>query len=91
MAAAKKKVIPPPVDEVGKKICWRPHPSSDLFYGEVVNVGFTYHPHPKYPNTCLRELRKQLTVMIPDGRIFKMSGEHEDLKARGVVAAGEEE
>ena len=91
MAKAKKKVIPPPVDEVGKKICWRPHPSSDLFYGEVVNVGFTYHPHPKYPNTSLRELRKQLTVIIPDGRIFKMSGEHEDLKARGVVAAGEEE
>ena len=90
MAKAKKKVIPPPLDEVGKKICWRPHPSSDLFYGEVVKVGFSYHPHPKYPNTSLRELRTVLTVMIPDGRMFKMSGEHEDLKANGVIAAGDE-
>lgn len=89
MARAKKKVIAPPIDEVGKQICWRPHPSSDLLYGEVVNVGFTYHAHPKYPNTSLRELRKVLTVMIPDGRVFKMSGEHEDLKKRKVVEAPE--
>ena len=91
MAAAKKKAIAPPIDEVGKKICWRPHPSSDLFYGEVVNVGFTYHKHPKYPNTSLRELKKVLTVMIPDGRMFKISGEHEDLKANGVIEAGDED
>lgn len=55
-----------------------------------MRVGFTYHPHPKYPGVHgLRELRKQLTVMIPDGRMFKMSGEHEDLKKMGAVAADE--
>ena len=80
--AKAKKVILPPVDVVGRKVSWTPSNVSDKLYGEVVAVKLKSVPHPKY----YRVLKTVLHVMIPDGRIFKMSGEMEDLKKVGMVA-----
>ena len=86
MARAAKKQIPAPVDVVGRRVSWWASSGSDKFYGEVARVYFEYAEHPKYPGTSLRVLKKRLSIIIPDGRIFNMSGEHEDLKAMGMVA-----
>jgi hypothetical protein len=93
LSMRKKKVIPPPVDVVGRKVSWKPSPNSDRMYGEVVHVGFKwpYPPDPKYPGGRVRLLKKVLSVAIPDGRIFKMSGEHEDLKKIGMIAESSSE
>ena len=89
----KKKVIPPPVDVVGRKVSWKPSPNSDRMYGEIVHVGFQwpYPKDPKYPSGNVRMLKKQLTVAIADGRLFKMSGEIEDLKRIGMIAESSSE
>jgi hypothetical protein len=89
--AKAKKVILPPVDVVGRKVSWTPSKLSDKLYGEVVAVKLKPHPHPKYPNSSNRILKTVLHVMIPDGRIFKMSGEMEDLKKIGMVAESNNE
>lgn len=81
-----RKQIPAPVDVVGRKVSWSPSEKSDRLYGEVVAVKYKPHPHPKYPNTANRILKTVLHVMIPDGRVFKMSGEIEDLKKIGMIA-----
>ena len=80
-----KKVIATPVDVVGRNVSWKTDGRHTL-YGEVVKVGFKMQPHPKYPNTSLREMKKVLTIVMADGRIFKVSGEHEDLKRMGMVS-----
>ena len=80
-----KKIIPTPVDVVGRNVSWKTDGGHTL-YGEVVKVGFKIGPHPKYPNTQLRQLNKQLTIVMADGRVFKVSGEHDDLKRMGMVA-----
>lgn len=82
MSTKQKKVIPPPVDVPGRKVSWKPTPNSDRLYGEVIAVKLKMEPHPKY----YRYLKTILHVMIPDGRIFKMSGEIEDLKKIGMIA-----
>lgn len=89
----KKKVIPAPVDVIGRKVSWSPSKNSDRMYGEVVHVGFKfpYPKDPKYPSGNVRQLKKVLSVMIPDGRIFKMSGEHKDLKRMGMIAESSSE
>ena len=89
----KKKEIPAPVDVPGRKVSWKPSPYSDRMYGEVVHVGFRwpYPKDPKYPSGNVRMLKKVISVAIPDGRIFKMSGEHEDLKKIGMIAESSSE
>ena len=80
-----KKIIPTPVDVVGRNVSWR-NEGGHTLYGEVIKVGFKYHPHPKYPNTSLRITTKVLTLLMADGRVFKVSGEMKDLKRMGMVA-----
>lgn len=86
-----KKSIPTPVDVPGRKVSWKPNMHSDRLYGEVVKVKLEPHPHPKYPNTANRILKTVIFVEIPDGRVFRMSGEIEDLKKIGMVAETTEE
>lgn len=82
MAKAKKKVILPPVDVPGRKVSWKPNSWSDKLYGEVIAVKLRSEPHPKY----YRVLKTVIHVLIPDGRIFKLDAEPEDLKKIGMVA-----
>jgi len=88
--AKAKKVIPSPVDVKGRNVSWKTE-SGHTLYGEVVHVGFKYAAHPKYPNTSLRVMNKVLTLAMADGRMFKVSGEHEDLKKMGMVAETNDE
>lgn len=87
MSKAKKKVIPAPVDVVGRRVCWKPTPTSDILYGEVLSVYLTHAQCPKYEHG--RILKKTIKVIIPDGRVFTMSGEHEHLKKIGMAAMEE--
>lgn len=89
----KKKVIQPPVDVVGKNISFKLNPNGIRMYGEVVHVGFKwpYPKDPKYPNGNVRMLKKVLSVATADGRIFKISGEQEDLKRNQVIAGSAED
>jgi hypothetical protein len=84
--AKAKKVIAPPVDVPGRKVSWKPSAWSDKLYGEVIAVKLRPMPHPKYPNSSNRILKTVIHVLIPDGRIFKLDAEPEDLKKIGMVA-----
>lgn len=89
----RKKQIPPPVDVPGRKVSWKPSLNSDRMYGEVVHVGFKwpYPKDPKYPSGNVRMLKKVISVATADGRIFKMSGEQEDLKKVGMIVESSSE
>ena len=91
MSKAKKKVIPAPVDVVGRRVCWKPNENSDILYGEVISVKLELFncPNTKYEHQ--RVLKKTIQVIIPDGRIFTMSGEHEHLKKIGMAAMDKNE
>lgn len=78
--------IPPPVDVIGRKVSWKPEGTYDRLYGEVVKVKYKPEPDPRYPGTCLRQLVTMITVEIPDGRLFTLRGEQEDLKKIKMVA-----
>lgn len=82
----RKKNIPPPVDVKGRKVSWQPSASSHRLYGEVLNVSKRHAPHPKYPNTSCRVLKTVLHIVIPDGRVFQISGEHKNLKKIDMIA-----
>lgn len=87
-----KKVIPPPVDVVGRNVSWKPTPDSDRLYGQVVKVRYRPGADPRYPEGSrgykngIRALFKLISVEMADGRVFTMSGEHEDLKKIGMIA-----
>ena len=87
--------IPQPVDEIGRIVSFRPSTSSHILTGEVVDVYFRMGEDPRYPKGSkgykngMRKLYKKLSVMLPDGRILNMSGEHDDLKAIGMVVETE--
>jgi hypothetical protein len=69
--------IPVPVDVVGRTISWQPSPSSARLEGEVVRVGFQW-PYPKNKEG-LRELRRQITVLLPDERVININCEQQDI------------
>ena len=87
MSKAKKKIIPAPVDIPGRRVSWKPSSWSDILYGEVLSVHMRLAQCPKYEHA--RVMKKVLKVIIPDGRIFTLSGEHENLQkiGMGVVTA----
>jgi hypothetical protein len=69
--------IPIPVDVVGRTISWQPSPSSARLEGEVVRVGHQW-PYPRGKNG-LPQLKRNLTVLLPDERILNMNCEQEDI------------
>ena len=85
-------MIPTPVDVVGRTVSFRPSPSSVMMQGEVTAVYFRMGTDPRYPKGStgykngMRQLYKRLSVLLPDGRILRMSGEHEDIKKMEMVA-----
>ena len=87
--------IPVPVDVPGRTVSFRPSGSSHILSGEVVDVYFRMGVDPRYPKGSrgykngMRKMFKKLSVMLPDGRILNMSGEHDDLKAIGMVVETE--
>lgn len=81
----KTKVIPSPVDVVGRKVSWKPNKNCDRLFGEVVRVQYKPVPDERYPNTCLRKLKTFISVMLGDGRILVMSGEMKDLKKINMI------
>ena len=78
-----------PIDVVGRTISFRPNESSDIMYGEVVRVGFQW-PYPKGKNG-LPELRKQISVLLPDGRVLNMNAEQKDIRKYRMVAENQRE
>ncbi len=84
--------IPVPVDVPGRTVFFRPSNSSHILTGEVIKVYYRMGEDPRYPKGSkgykngMRQLYKKLSVILPDGRILNMSGEHEDLKAIGMIA-----
>ena len=81
--------IPAPVDVVGRTISFRPTETSDILSGEVVRVGFQY-PYPKDKNG-LPQLLKQISVLLPDGRVINMNSEPEDVRKYRMVAENQKE
>jgi hypothetical protein len=92
MATAKKKVIPSPVDVVGRKVSWSPANNSDRLYGEVIKVYFKMGADPRYPKGSqgykngIRALFQKMSIILADGRVLNISSEMEDLKAIGMIA-----
>ena len=89
--------IPVPVDVKGRLISFRPTESSDILYGEVVNVYFRRGADPRYPEGSkgykngIRALFKCISVLLPDGRILNMPAEQEDVKNFRMVAENQKE
>ena len=77
-------MIPVPIDVVGRTVSFRPSASSPRLEGEVIKVGFQW-PYPKDKNG-MRVLRKQVSILLPDGRTLKMNAEQEDIKRMEMVA-----
>ena len=80
------KNIPPPLDVIGRNICFRLNKNGIFLNGEVIKVWFEHAQHPDYPGKQNRVLRKKLKVVLPDGRVLRISGEHEDLKRMDAIA-----
>jgi len=97
MATAKKKVIPSPVDVVGRKVSWSPAKNSDRLYGEVIKVYYKMGADERYPvgskgyKNGMRKLFQKISVILADGRVLNMSSEQEDLKAIGMIAESKNE
>lgn len=89
--------IPAPVDVKGRLISFRPTESSDILYGEVVNVYFDNGADPRYPKGSqgykngIRALFKKISVLLPDGRVLNMPAEQEDIKRLRMVAENQKE
>lgn len=83
--------IPTSVDTIGKNVSWRHSVGAQRLYGEIVGVKYRCGPDPRYPKGSrgykngIRKLYKVLSIMLADGRVLKVSGEHEDLKKMGMV------
>ena len=89
--------IPAPIDVKGRLISFRPTESSDILYGEVVNVYFDNGADPRYPKGSqgykngIRKLFTCISVLLPDGRILNMPAEQEDVKRLRMVAENQKE
>jgi len=92
-----KKKIPAPVDVKGRHISFRPSPSSDILFGEVVDVYLRPGPDPRYPEGSrgykngIRKLFTKISVLLPDGRVLNMPAEQEDVKRLRMVAENQKE
>jgi hypothetical protein len=78
-----KKNIMPPLDIPGKTISWTMN--DKRYYGEVIKVRYRPFPHPEYPNSCNRILRKFMTVLTMDGIFLTIPGDHQALKLMKAV------
>ena len=89
--------IPAPIDVKGRLISFRPTESSDILYGEVIDVYFRRGADPRYPKGSkgykngIRALFKCISVLLPDGRILNMPAEQEDIKNLRMVAENQKE
>ena len=89
--------IPAPIDVKGRLISFRPTESSDVLYGEVVDVYFRRGEDRRYPKGSkgykngIRALFKCISVLLPDGRILNMPAEQEDVKNLRMVAENQKE
>ena len=89
--------IAPPIDVKGRQISFRPTESSDIIFGEVVDVYFRHGADPRYPkgskgyNNGIRKLFKKISILLPDGRLLNMSAEQEDVKKFRMVAVNQKE
>ena len=89
--------IPAPIDVKGRMISFRPTESSDILYGEVVNVYFRNGADPRYPKGSqgykngIRKLFTCISVLLPDGRILNMPAEQEDIREFRMVAENQKE
>ena len=81
--------IATPIDVVGRTISFRPSESSDIMMGEVVRVGFQW-PYPK-DKQGIPQLLKQISVLVPDGRVINMKAEPEDIKHYRMVAENQKD
>lgn len=66
-----------PVDVVGRTISWQPTLSSARLEGEVIRVGHQW-PYPKDANG-LPQLKRELSVLLPDDRVLNINCEQEDI------------
>jgi len=86
-----------PIDVKGRLISFRPTESSDIIYGEVVDVYFRRGEDPRYPRGSqgykngIRKLFKKISVLLPDGRVLNMNAEQEDVKKFRMVAENQKE
>ena len=89
--------IPAPIDVKGRLISFRPTESSDILYGEVINVYFDNGADPRYPKGSqgykngIRKLFTKITVLLADGRVLNMPAEQEDIKRLRMVAENQKE
>ena len=89
--------IPAPIDVKGRLISFRPTESSDILYGEVVNVYFDNGADPRYPKGSqgykngIRKLFTKITVLLADGRVLNMPAEQEDIKRLRMVAENQKD
>jgi len=87
--------IPLPVDVLGRRVTFRPSPSSHILEGEIVKVYFKTGEDPRYPKGSkgykngIRALYKRLSILLPDGRVLNMSGEQEDIRQHEMVAVSD--
>ena len=91
------KNIPVPIDVKGRQISFRPSESSDILFGEVVDVFYRPGIHPKHPKGSqgykngMRQSSKKITVVLADGRVLNMPAEQEDVKRYRMVAENQKE
>ena len=87
--------IPLPIDVLGRRVQFRPTPSSHILEGEVVRVYFNRGEDPRYPKGSqgykngIRKLFKRVSLLLPDGRILNMSGEQEGIRQHEMVAVSD--
>ena len=92
-----KKKIPAPIDVKGRQISFRPSESSDILFGEVVDVYLRPGADPRYPKGSqgykngIRKLFTKISVLLPDGRVLNMPAEQEDVKRYRMVAENQKE
>jgi len=84
--------IPLPVDVIGRRVAFRPSPSSHVLEGEVIKVFFKMGADPRYPKGSkgykngMRKLFQKISIILADGRILNISGEPESIKQHEIVA-----
>ena len=89
--------IPESIDVKGRLISFRPTETSDILYGEVIDVYFRNGADHRYPKGSqgykngIRALFKKITVLLADGRVLNMPAEQEDIKRLRMVAENQKE
>lgn len=80
------------VDVPGRMVRWRPDGVHEYLSGEVLKVWYEMGADPRYPKGSrgykngIRALFRKMKVETGDGRVFRLSAEHEDLKAINMIA-----